>query len=373
VKRIALLFEFGSLNGGEHSMLAVLSQLHQRAFEFTAFCPAQSPLQTQLEKLNVACQPVSFHSAEGQRLSREEVAAQLIPTLQTGRFDLLHANSLSMSRLTGALAAQFPVPCSGHLRDIIKLSKAAIRDLNQNARLISVSEATRSFHVARGLQPEKVTVCYNGVDLDRFQPRPATGRLKQELGLASETQLCLTIGQIGLRKGQDVLAEAAALLAEVGDHRTHFLLVGERHSQKQESIDFDRGLTAAFEEPALQGRLHRLGYREDIEWFMNEADLLVHPAKQEPLGRVLLEAIASGLPIVTTDVGGTREIVQDEVSALLVPANDSMALASAIKRALSDRRLYQTMSQAARQRALECFTRAQACEQIEAFWRGLCN
>ncbi|MDF1746402.1 MAG: glycosyltransferase family 4 protein [Gimesia sp.] len=373
MKRIALLFEFGSLNGGEHSMLTMLDRLHGESFDFTAFCPDESPLQAQLEKRGVECHPVSFHNTQGQRLSREEVAMQLLPTLQASHFDLLHANSLSMSRLTGALSEQFPLPCSGHLRDIIKLSQASIRDLNRNQRLIAVSKATRAFHISQGLQPERVTVCYNGVDTDRFLPRPATGFLKQELGLDHDTKLCLTIGQIGLRKGQDILARAATILAEQGDQQTHFLLVGERYSQKQESIDFDRALTVAFEKPALQGRLHRLGYREDIDRLLNEADLLVHPAKQEPLGRVLLEAIASGLPIVTTDVGGTSEIVQHEVSALLVPANDSMALATAIKRALSDQNFTQTIGRVSRQRALESFTSHQASQRIETIWRELCQ
>lgn len=359
------------MNGGEHSMLTVLSRLHQRVFEFVAFCPADSRLQTELEKRNVECRAVLFHNSEGQRLARDEVASQLLPLFNSSHFDLLHANSLSMSRLTGALAQQLPVPCSGHLRDIIKLSRAAIRDLNQNEQLVAVSEATKKFHIAQGLQPENVKVCYNGVDTDRFQPRPATGVLKNELGLERDTSLCLTIGQIGLRKGQDVLSQAALMLAEQGDQSTHFLLVGERHSQKQESIDFDRALTTAFETPLLQGRLHRLGYREDIEWLMNEADLLVHPAKQEPLGRVLLESISSGLPIVATDVGGTSEIVQHEVSAILVPPNDAVELATAIKVGLSDSNLREKMKQAARQRALELFTSEQASRHIELFFRDL--
>ncbi|WP_144980427.1 glycosyltransferase family 4 protein [Gimesia aquarii] len=370
MKRIALLFEFGSLNGGEHSMLAVLSQLHQRSFEFSAFCPADGLLHSQLAQLNIEHHPISFHNERGQRLSREELALQIVPILKSDTFDLLHANSLSMSRLTGALTEQIPVPCSGHLRDIIKLSKAAIRDLNQNQCLVAVSEATKKFHIAQGLQPEKVTVCYNGVNTNRFQPRPATGILKQELGLKNDDRLCLTIGQIGLRKGQDILARAATILAERGHQNLHFLLIGERHSQKQESIDFDQAVSTAFETPILQGRLHRLGYREDIDRLMNEADLLIHPAKQEPLGRVLLEALASGLPIVTTDVGGTREIVQHENSALLVAANDPIQLAKAVEQSLNDQDLLKNLAFAGRQRALELFTEEQASQQIEQFWHN---
>lgn len=371
MKRIALLFEFGSLNGGEHSMLSVLSRLHGHTFEFTAFCPGESLLSTELAKLNINAHAVAFHDAQGKRLTREAVADQMLPVLKAGNFDLLHANSLSMSRLTGALSESWGIPTSGHLRDIIKLNQTTIRDLNRNQRLAAVSAATRDFHVSQGLDADRVTVCYNGVDVERFQPRASTGTLKRELGLPEETRLCLTIGQIGLRKGQDVLAEAAALLAADGDQRTHFVLVGERHSQKDESIEFDRALTRAFEQRLLAGRLHRLGYREDIAWLMNEADLLVHPAKQEPLGRVLLEAIASGLPIVATDVGGTTEIITHEESALLVPAGDADDLKAAMQRALGDPALCLSLAASARERALERFTQQQACERLAAFWKNV--
>ena len=91
-------------------MLTMLDRLHGESFDFTAFCPDESPLQAQLEKRGVECHPVSFHNTQGQRLSREEVAMQLLPTLQASHFDLLHANSLSMSRMTGALSEQFPPP-----------------------------------------------------------------------------------------------------------------------------------------------------------------------------------------------------------------------------------------------------------------------
>lgn len=353
-------------------MLAMLSQLHRQTIEFTAFCLPDSPLEKRLTALEIPCHPVRFHDSQGQRFTRQAVGAQLVPVLQAGTFDLLHANSLSMARLTGALSEQLPVPCTGHLRDIIKLSKAAIRDLNRNRRLFAVSQATRNFHIDQGLDPKTVAICYNGVDVERFQPRPATGALKKELGLTEETQLCLTIGQIGLRKGQDVLAQAAELLAGQGAQQTHFVIVGERHSQKQESIDFDHGLDAAFSQPKLAGRLHRLGYRDDIPFLMNEVDLLVHPAKQEPLGRVLLEAIASGLPLIATDVGGTGEIVQHDESALLVPPQDAQSLARSIQRLLDDPLLAQRLAQAARERALERFTSKQASRNMESNWLELC-
>jgi glycosyltransferase involved in cell wall biosynthesis len=85
----------------------------------------------------------------------------------------------------------------------------------------------------------------------------------------------------------------------------------------------------------LAGRAHFLGYRADVPGILPELTMLAHPARQEPLGRVLLEAAATGVPIVATDVGGTAEILPPG-AALLVPADDPAALASAIRQLVED-------------------------------------
>ncbi|MBT4864950.1 MAG: glycosyltransferase, partial [Planctomycetaceae bacterium] len=193
----------------------------------------------------------------------------------------------------------------------------------------------------------------------------ATGELKRELGLPDDAFLVATIGQIGLRKGQDVLAEAAVRAAR-NSPSVHFLLVGVRNSSKQESIDFESDLIARFESAGLSDRLYRLGYRDDVAQIMNEADLLVHPAHQEPLGRVLLEAAASGLPIIATDVGGTSEIVEDGNSARLIPPNDPALLSSAITELRSDEVLRERLAASAR-------NRAEAVFDIDTAARALCG
>ena len=107
--------------------------------------------------------------------------------------------------------------------------------------------------------------------------------------------MLLTVGQIGLRKGWDTLAAAAAKLPDV-----YFLLVGARFSKKAESVRYEEDARAAFARVA-PGRHRWLGVRDDVPALMGTADLLVHPARQEPFGRVLLEAAAAGLPVVATD------------------------------------------------------------------------
>ncbi|MGH7127811.1 MAG: glycosyltransferase family 4 protein [Planctomycetaceae bacterium] len=167
-----------------------------------------------------------------------------------------------------------------------------------------------------------------------------------------------------------MLAEAANLLAVSRSNEMHWMLIGERHSTKPESIEFERHVLERFRTAGLGDRLHRLGYRDDVAWIMNEVDLLVHPARQEPLGRVLLEAAAAGLPIVATTVGGTEEILRDGESARLVPPDDPHSLAAAIIELHDDPHKRSRFAAAARARIETAFTIQQAADRLAAAWKG---
>jgi glycosyltransferase involved in cell wall biosynthesis len=208
--------------------------------------------------------------------------------------------------------------------------------------------------VAGGLDAEKTRVLYNGVDLDEFRPRPPTGYLHRELGLPPEAQLIGTIGQIGLRKGQDVLLEAAGMVVDRWS-TAHFLIVGERNSEKEESRKYEDALRR-IAASRFAGRIHFLGRRNDVPLLLNELTLLVHSARQEPLGRVLLEAVASGVAVVASDVGGTREVFPPEADAArLVPPDNPALLAAAVLELLGDCALRDCLRAAARRRAEERF------------------
>jgi glycosyltransferase involved in cell wall biosynthesis len=397
---IALLFEYPTLNGGERSMLAALNWLkqHDKRFEFVAITSSVGRLADALHEQQIPIHEWNSHDANGIRLSADQIESSLCRIISELKPQLLHANSLAMGRLSGRIAATLGIPTTTHLRDIMKLSPAAIADLNRNQKLIAVSEATRVFHVAQGVDASRVAVVRNGVDLTAFQPRIANGRLQAELKIADEidgndrrasgekalipagtnrdeeaspprrsVKLIATIGQIGLRKGQDVLASAASdVVARVPG--AHFILIGERTSKKQESIDFEQAIDTKFALAGLSDHLHVLGYRVDVPELLNEVDLLVHPANQEPFGRVLLEATASGVPIVATDVGGTSEIVIHEETGLLVPFRDASALANAIVEILNDDAKSQSFRAAARDRALREFSIAIAAEKLGQVW-----
>jgi glycosyltransferase involved in cell wall biosynthesis len=365
-RRIAIVCEYSTLNGGERSLLAVLEHVDRSQFDVHILAPPTGPLARELQRLAIAHIPLNLHDGAG-RLSRDESLRRLEAACAALQPDLVHANSLSMGRLTGALAQRLSIPCCAHLRDIIALSAAAVADLNRNTQLVAVSHATRDYHVARGIDPDRVQVIYNGVDVDAFRSRPAEGWLRRELGLPADRLIVATIGQICLRKGQDVLAEAAVLNAGLLPH-VHYVFVGERYSSKPESVDFEQRIARRFVEAGIADRAHWLGYRDDVARLLNEIDLLAHPARQEPLGRVLLEAGAAGRPIVATNVGGTPEIVCDGASALLVPPGDAPSLAAAIRRLADDPGLRQRLGTAARQRITERFPITESAARLAHFW-----
>ncbi len=330
-RRVAILCEFGTLNGGERSLLSVLPALPAAGWQPIVLCPTTGALATELRRRNVDLEPWDCRDSAGVLRSRDVLRRELGDQLQRLAPALVHANSLSMGRLAGPVVAETGLPSIAHLRDIVSLSRAAVADLNQHSRLLAVSEATRAAQITQGISAEKTRVLYNGVDLAEFCPAPAEGWLHRELGLPSDALLIGCIGQIILRKGQDVLAAAAALLAERWPN-LHYVFIGARHSEKAETRQFEADLRAAFASGSLARRGHFLSIRDDVPRLLRELTLLVHPARQEPLGRVLLEAGASACAIVATDVGGTREIFPFESeAAVLVPPGDPEHLAAAIE------------------------------------------
>jgi glycosyltransferase involved in cell wall biosynthesis len=352
-------------------MLSTLPAVSEAGIEVLVATPAGGPLEDALLECGVTRVDCRVTGRDGARRPLPELRQDLARIVEQVRPDLVHANSLSVARVSGPTMAAARVPSIGHLRDIIKLSERVVADVNCHRRLIAVSAATRDYHGAQGIDAAKCVAIHNGVDLQTFCPRASTGYLRRDLGLPRDARLIATIGQIGLRKGMDVLlATALQTVKEFPD--VHWLVVGERTSEKDESIEFERRLHELAAETSLAGRVHFLGQRSDIAALLNECTILVHTARQEPLSRVLLEASASGAPIIATDVGGTREIFPSEAEgAVLVPRDDHEGLATAMIGLLRDDTRREALGRAARRRAEAAFDVRAASARLIAEYQAL--
>ena len=351
-------------------MLSVLERLNSGAsIRFTAIAPSQGPLAERLRSLDIPIVPFVVRSSAGVKRDTNELTIELQSIVSELQPDLLHANSLSMSRLTGQVRWLSKSVCrTGHIRDIMKLSAKAISDLNRLDRIAAVSQATKDFHAARGLRPDLAQVIYNGVDTDRFRRRSRIDARRVLLPqLPESSRVLLNVGQICLRKGQLDLASAVVQLLETRDD-VHLVLVGERHSEKQESAAYEQAIFDGFDSVGRAGHLHRAGYQENVEQWMNAADLLVHTAHQEPLGRVLLEAAACELPVIATAVGGTPEILEDQRAARLLPAGDLGALTECLTLALDNPSQGRSFAAVAVRRIKQEFGIMRSCHALQEFW-----
>lgn len=370
--RVLIFGEYGTLNGGENSLLTVLPSLIERGWRFNAAVPVDSAFSNELEQLGIANLGIELIDQHGTRMEQDLIRASISRLIQQVAPDLVHCNSLSTSRLVGPVTNRLGIPSMGYLRDILNLSKTAILDINQLDRIIAVSHATRQWHERQGLDVTKSEVIYNAVDSERFFPADSQIALAH-LGIRSTDRILLFVGQIGLRKGIDVLLRVFAdVKSRIGD--VHLVIVGARHSQKSESIEhendaieFSRAVSSA------HSAVHWLGRRKDVRQLMNRADLLIHPARQEPLGRVLLEALACGLPFVAGDVGGTREIVHGIVGGekLLCPADDANEMAWKVVELLGDKAGQEDLRRQFRQQAVKKFSIEQCCCRLDSLYDQL--
>ncbi|MFO7903144.1 MAG: glycosyltransferase family 4 protein [Pirellulaceae bacterium] len=367
--RVLVLAEYPSLNGGERSFLEAARRITAGDIQIVVAAPARGPFAGSLRRYNMPHVPFEPFDDRGARYGRSLLRQRIAECMVGSRAELLHANSLSMSRLAGPVAAAMGVPSMGHLRDIIGLSRASVEDLNRHQCLLAVSQAARQWYVDAGLDESKTRVAYNGVDGRRFRPQPSRGVLHQGLNIFRQCLLVGSVGQIGMRKGVDLYVDAAARVASAHSD-VHFIHVGQRYSRKQEAVAFEQAVLRAANHGPLQGRFHFLGPRDGVEMILNELDLYVHSARQEPLGRVLLEAGASGLPIVATEVGGTREIfpLSDDAARLVAP-HSSAAIAEAVDMLLKSPGARRRLGANARRRVTTTFDIDMASRELESWYR----
>lgn len=360
-----MVAEYGVLNGGERSFLAIAPQLVEFGWQLQVLVPPDSEFEQALQAHRIPILPLLKQDSNGQRKSLVEIRQLLTDQLQSARPALIHCNSISTSRWCGPVARHLGIPAIGYLRDILRLSRQAITDINQLDQLVAVSHATRDWHVNQGMDPAKVEVINNGVDLEIFAPAEDSqdNSTRAEFDFAESDPVVLFVGQIGMRKGIDLLIETFDRIAnEIPT--AQLLIVGERNSTKDEAIKFETGVHRTASESSAAGRIHWLGRRTDVAEIMRQADVLMHPARQEPLGRVLLEAAASGLPIVTTQVGGSPEILSSLEEFDLVQPLDSESLAKRTVDLLKHRQQRETISELLRQLAASRFSKSQCAASV---------
>lgn len=226
-------------------------------------------------------------------------------------------------------------------------------------RVITVCQAFVPLLVSRGVNPDRIRVLHNGASAVRRVPEAERARLRDELGIGTSEAVILIVGRLSREKNQAGLIEALARLPPIA-REWKLVLLGTGPDLPE--------LKRLTDTLGLAKRVLFAGFRADVAPFYAIADVLAIPSLSEGSSYVLLEAMAAGLPIVATRVGGNPEIALHEETALLVPSADATSLAGAIARVLSDQAFAARLARAGQERAMAEFSISRYMERLSSIY-----
>ena len=232
---------------------------------------------------------------------------------------------------------------------------------------VAVAEIQKRYLAdVEGIPEERIRVIYNGVDTDKYHPASPGERAvaRASLGVPEGAFVIMAVGSLKPLKGIDVLLRATAPLLR-GHDNARLVLVGD---------GVDRpALESLASELGIRAQVVFAGVRGDVDVALRAADVLALSSHTEALPTVIIEAMATGLPVVATRVGGVPELVEPDRSALLVPAADAAVLGAALQRLHSDADLRRALGTRGREVALARFRVETMCAARESLFLELAS
>lgn len=266
-----------------------------------------------------------------------------------------HNNTLTGNRATVLAAWLAGVPSVCHVRMLHPLSFIEKRLVSLVAYFIYISRAVEQLYQGLGVPASQGQVVYNPINIEAFSQNDHRAELRTELGLTDQDYVISNVGRIEPWKGYDYFIQAMAKVVAV-QPQAKALIVGVPSSAPASQAHYQQ-LQQLVKELHLQNHVIFTGFRSDIPRIMTAADLVVHSAVEpEPFGRVIVEGMATGRPVIATAAGGVLDIIEDKVTGWLVPPKDATAMARAIEQLLQNPEQAKLMGQRAQKRASACFS-----------------
>jgi glycosyltransferase involved in cell wall biosynthesis len=369
--RLLQLADTADRGGGETYLFLLADRLPRDRFALSVLCPPEGILPARLRKIGVPAIPFEIP-----RLLSAAALLRLRHLLRQHRPDIVQSHG-ARTNLYAAVAgrlARVPIivctihnslydyPISSIRRSLYLLGERLTFALSD--RIVCVAEALAQDLTGRsGRDPRKVQVIQNGVDLEAFDPGTVDGwRARREFGVEEDTPLIGIVGRMTAQKGHlDLLKALVQIKAAIPTVKA--LIVGDG-PLRPELVQY--------------ARTHRLddcciftGMREDIPTIMAALDIVALPSLSEGLPFILLEAMAMGKPVVATRVNGVSEVVEDGVTALLVPPQAPELLAQAVIALLRNRQLGSRLGAAARRQAEQRFGLERMIQDVETLYEKL--
>lgn len=367
--RILYVNHVGLMSGAEKSLLRLLEGLDRTAVEPFVACP-DGPLQDAAVALDIQCLEI-----EVLRPRRESgplrllamawqgmrMGAELREFIRRQQIDLVHANSLVAALL--CTSRKLGVPVLWHARDLRAPARVVKQVLARVAGVIAISQAVQEW--VQSLRPgASAVLIYNALGPDDYHVSRPRVRVREDWEMAPNTPLLGNVGQLVPWKRQDLfLRVGAEVLKQVPEAR--FVVVGS--DLFNEHPDYVLSLHHLADELGVADHVLWVGSCADMPSCLAALDVLVHTADREPLGRVIMEAMAVGLPTIAFNEAGPAELIADGVNGLLVPEADLEAMVEAATRVVTNLDLAVHLRDHAFARSVQFDARQQAARVLEIY------
>jgi glycosyltransferase involved in cell wall biosynthesis len=326
LQTILLIIDDASIGGGQQHVLALAERLTARGLNVAVACEARGYLVDELYRGTIPHHAVRLPESPSAR-----GLADLAKVIRACGAQLVHTHGGTAgfygrfaARWVGGIRTVHTYHGIHYLHDRRPRARYLHRAIDRfllgwTDEVICVSKSDKDLALREKLAlPDHVSVIYNGIDLARFEMSEAGDT---RTGQRNDYFIVGTVGRLHEQKGHIYLLKAAALI-----HQAHpqarFRIIGD--GPLRESLE------AQSRALGVNGIVEFLGARDDVPAQLRQFDLFILPSLWEGLPYVLLEAMAAGLPIVTTDVGGVMEMFADGREGIVVPSRNAHALAAAV-------------------------------------------
>ncbi len=336
-------------------------------------CATGGPLNDLVEQHGIPVRRINNFVSEVSLFKDLHALWQVYRLLRREKYDLIHTHNSKGSfigRLAAKLAGGPPLVYTAHgyafhenerwFRRIFFFALEKIAK-NWSARVICISQPLVDLWVQRNLAPrEKIRKIYSGIDICEFAQEDKRELVRQELGLQPNNIAIGQVSKLWEGKGhEDIITACPRIFEKVPNAKVFFIGNGPIRNKLNEIVLKNN----------LQDRIIFLGHHDDIPRITSALDIAVLASHYEGMGRVILEAMAAGLPVVATRVGGIPDLVVEQETGLLVDSQSPEQLAQAIISLAHDPELRDSMGSRGRQRVDSRFSAATMVEQIDQVYQ----
>lgn len=364
-RMILYVEHMADVGGGQISLLEILRRIDRQRYTPVVTCVTRGELFDQVKALGVDCEIVDIRGVLRKSPLRTIGNMRALYRLMRDRgVDLIHFNSLKALLIACVPALLTRVPAIWHCR--------VTSDYGKFFDLVGCLCAKRIVVPSRFLLARfnwqsicrgKVRLIYNAAELDGPGMNPPAMDIRDELGIPSRAFVVGCAGRMEEEKGYHLLVEAVCELAcRLPDLR--LVVVGG----EPVGGTYRERLREMVSGSDMASRVHFTGYRRDIRRYLAAMDVVAVPSEREVFGRVAVEAMALGKPVVASSAGGLPEVVEDGVTGILFPPGDVAALSEALARLSDDRDAAAAMGEAGRRRAMELFDMRKHVREIETLY-----